>query len=258
MSSFKQLNKADVTTVPYAANKQWNFTYDLTDITGSIEFGNNEYFKIFSGLYTTGTFHPLEEPPYNDQYKRLIYDSINHMFYQAYSNDLLDTGSLMFNVNTYQSASQQRPTASYFDYNINPLLIKNFPTGAGAEIKVISINQDTFGSKVLPHSFYLSGDNFSVKIKDDGNGNLFDVAGAEDGYVLPSWVDIDYFYDPTSNGISHVGNIFYAHGLIVITNPNYQNIFGDGTSGGLTSYLLQEDESLLLDESSDPLILETP
>ena len=105
----------------------------------------------------------------------------------------------MFNANTYQFATEQRPTGSYFNYNINPLLIKNFPTGSGAKIRVLSIDQDIYGSKVLPNSFKLSSSAYNII--DDGYGNLYDT------------------------GSIHIGNVFYAHGLAVITDPNYQDIF---------------------------------
>ena len=194
MSSFKQLSKADVTSVSYAANKQWNLSYSCPSIS-------NGYFNIYNGTFITGTFSPNNfstDPLTNGQYERLVYDSINHLFYQKFSGSL-DTSSLMFNANTYQFATEQRPTGSYFNYNINPLLIKNFPTGSGAKIRVLSIDQDIYGSKVLPNSFKLSSSAYNII--DDGYGNLYDT------------------------GSIHIGNVFYAHGLAVITDPNYQDIF---------------------------------
>jgi hypothetical protein len=246
MSSYKQLNKADVTTVPYAANKQWIFNFD-DSVPGSTY---NEYYQIFKGTNLNGLFSPLESS-YNNQYERLIYSTINHMFYQSYSGSLLDTGSLMFDETTYVSASQQRPTSSYFDYNTNYLLIKNFPTGSGAEITVLNISQDVYGSKVLPHSFKIASSP-SIKIIDDGYGNLFDVGGAEDDYVLPAWPTINYFDDLTpGEGIYHVGNIFYAHGIVVITNPDYQDLFGSNTG-----VLLQESGFSLLTEDLNNIEIE--
>lgn len=194
MSSFKQLSKADVTSVSYAANKQWNLPYSCPSIS-------NGYFNIYNGTFITGTFSPNNfstDPLTNGQYERLVYDSINHLFYQKFSGSL-DTSSLMFNANTYQFATEQRPTGSYFNYNINPLLIKNFPTGSGAKIRVLAIDQDIYGSKVLPNSFKLSSSAYNII--DDGYGNLY------------------------NTGSVHIGNIFYAHGLAVITDPNYQDIF---------------------------------
>ena len=194
MSSFKQLSKADVTSVSYAANKQWTLPFSCPSLS-------NGYFNIYKGTFITGTFalnNYSTDPVTNGQYERLVYDSINHLFYQKFSGSL-DTGSLMFNVTTYEFASQQHPTGAYFDYNTNPLLIKNFPTGANAGIRVLSIDQDIYGSKVLPNSFVLSSS--AYYITDDGYGNLF------------------------GSGSAHVGNIFYAHGLAIITNPDYQNMF---------------------------------
>ena len=265
MSSYKKLSKADVTNVPYAANKQWNLSYSCPSVS-------NGYFNIYKGTYITGTFalnNYATDPFTNDQYERLVYSSINHLFYQSYSGSKLNTGSLMFNVDTYTSASQQRPTGSYFDYNINPLLIKTFPTGAGAGIRVLSINQDIYGSKILPNSFRLSSSVYDIK--DDGNGNLkntIDCANytatklstflsqdtvyytdcigvtqsfvvenpsstypqsvtffARSGSITYNNTQVELIENYNSNNDNHIGNVFYAHGLAVITNPDYQNMF---------------------------------
>ena len=220
MSVFKKLSKADVTTVLYTANKQWDLPY--------VCFSDNPYFNIYKGTYITGTFVSEDasvDPVTNGEYERLIYDSMNHMFYQAYNGRVLDTGSLMFNVNTYESASQQRPTQSYFDYNVNPRLVKNFPTGSGAGIRLLSIEQDIYGSKVLPYSFKLTSSVYFIV--DDGNGNLYDVSkNLSSGYISGSYFNAEsYFltYDPAWN--THIGNIFYAHGLAIITEPDYQLMF---------------------------------
>mgnify|MGYP003333089000 CR=1 FL=1 len=212
MSSFKKLNKADVTSISYAANKRWTLSYTSAPNDDYIVYyvGRNEPFNI-NGSTTT-----------NSQYQSLIYNQINHLFYQSYTNSL-DTGSLMFNINTYESASQQRPTASYFNYNTNPLLIKNFPTGANDQIEVININQNIYGSKILPNNFRISQ---SIGlIIDDGNGNLYNVSNVSSNYISASYVNNSYFFSTLGNeGLVHIGNIFYAHGIIVLTNSNYFNI----------------------------------
>jgi hypothetical protein len=209
MSSFKKLNKADITSVSYAANKRWTLSYTSTpnDSYATYYIGKNEPFS------TSGTST-------NNQYQSLVYSQINHLFYQSYTSSL-DTGSIMFNVDTYQSASQQRPTASYFNYNINPALIKQYPTGSSEYIGVISINQDIYGSKILPTSFNITSS--TKRIIDDGNGNLYDVAGYVNGYISASYISASYFNSGSGGGINFVGNIFYAHGLIVLTNQSYYN-----------------------------------
>ena len=192
MSSFKQLSKSDVTHVSYAANKQWNLTYPLG-------YPNNDsYVTIYKGTNVSGTFDHTMDPITEGQYERLIYDQIDHLFYHSFSGSFLNTSSLA-NSFLYESASQQYATSSYFIYDENPNLIKNFPTGADAGIRVLNVNQDIYGEKLLPYNFRLSAS--AYYITDDGNGNLFDV------------------------GNIHVGNIFYPQGLAIITNQAYQNIF---------------------------------
>ena len=193
MSAFKKLSKSDVTVVPYAANKQWNII-QCSYPTSS------EYFTLYKGTNVTGSFNPDTDPITNDQYERLVYNQINHLFYQTYSASL-NTSSLMFTLDNYESASQQRPTSSYFIYNDNANQIKSFPTGAMNSIKVVSINQDIYGNKVLPNTFVLTSS--AYRITDDGFGNLYNY------------------------GITHIGNIFYAHGLAIITNQASQSIFPD-------------------------------
>jgi hypothetical protein len=222
MSSFKRLNKADVTTTQYAANKRWVFNYNTIPNDTSIVYyqGKNEPFAK-NGSTTT-----------NGEYQSLIFASMNHMFYQSYSGSLLNTGSLMFNVDTYASASQNRPTASYFDYNINPLLTQNFPTASNSTIGVINVNHNIFGTKILPYSFNISSS--QAYIIDDGNGNLYGLLGAGwDDYILTNYISASYFLTGSnSSSISHVGNIFYAHGIAILTNQSglYQNIFSSPSS----------------------------
>ena len=113
MASFKRLKRSDVISVPYVANKNWVFDY--------CPYPKDQYIKLYKGTNVTGSFSTKYDPVTEGQYERLIYSQINHLFYQSFSGSLLNTGSLMFNVETYQSASQNRPSASYFNYNINPL-----------------------------------------------------------------------------------------------------------------------------------------
>ena len=147
MSSFKKLSRADVTVVPYHANKQWQLGYCPYPTS-------SEYLTIYKGTNFTGSF-TLEEDITEGEYERLVYDEINQLFYQSYTASL-DTSSLMFSVENYESATQQRPTSSYFIYNDNANLIQNFPTGAMEGIRVLSVNQGLYGNKVLPNTFVIS------------------------------------------------------------------------------------------------------
>lgn len=195
MSSFKKLSRSDVSVVPYYANKQWTLSYSCYPTS-------SEYLTIFKGTNLTNSFSSGSDPINEGQYERLIYTQINHMFYQTYTSSL-DTSSLMNSI-YYESASSQRPTSSYFIYNDKDNLIKSFPTGANEGIRVIAVNQPIYGNKILPNSFVLSSS--AYYITDDGFGNLF-------------------------NSSTHVGNVFYAHGLAIITNQDYQLMFPTSSVG---------------------------
>jgi hypothetical protein len=192
MSSFKKLSKSDVTVVPYSANKQWTLPYCPYPTS-------SDYLTIYKGTNFTGSFS-LDEDVTEGQYERLVYSQINQLFYQDYTASL-DTSSLMFTIDNYESASQQRPTSSYFIYNDNKNLVTSFPTGAMEGIRILAINQDIYGNKVLPNHFILSSSAYYVT--DDGFGNLYDTKATK----------------------THIGNLFYAHGLGIITNQDYQLMF---------------------------------
>jgi hypothetical protein len=191
MSSFKQLSKSDVTHVPYAANKQWTLPYASYP-------QNDGYVTIYKGTNLTSSFNSIMDPVTEGQYEGLVYDSINHLFYHAFSGSLLNTSSLAMSP-LYVSASQQYATSSYFIYDENPKFRNYFPTGANEGIRVLAINQSVYGNKVLPYNFILSSSVYYLT--DDGNGNIYD-------------------YNTT-----FVGNIFYPQGLAIITNQDYQNMF---------------------------------
>ncbi len=223
MSSFKKLSKSDVTVVSNHANKQWILDYCPYPTS-------SEYLTIYKGTNVTGSFSLDGDPQTGYTYERLIYDQINHLFYQDYTASL-DTSSLMFTLNNYESASQQRPTSSYFIYNNSDNLIQTFPTGFdnSGSIRVIAINQDIYGNKVLPNHFILSSSAYYVV--DDGFGNLYNLSASSAGaYISGGYFNPDeYFVSLDINATdvikTHVGNIYYAHGLGIITNPDYQTMF---------------------------------
>ncbi len=196
MSSFKKLSKSDVIVVPYVANKEWSFpSASVTQENGLV---------VYEGIKLTSSFDLATEPTTSfGEYQRLVFDSVNQLFYQSYYGETISTQSLVTSLN-YISASGIRPTSSYFIYNENPDFISNLPTGSGDTIQVLSINQTIFGSKIMPNTFHIVASNpsFSYDIRDDGKGNI-------------------YMQDV------HVGNIFYAHGLVVVTNPLYQEVFNN-------------------------------
>jgi hypothetical protein len=240
MSSFKKLIKSDVSVVPYEANKQWTLA--------SASFSN--YLKIYEGSNITGTFNTSTDPTTTDgQYERLIYSQINHLYYQSYTGSL-NTSSLANSI-YYESASQQRPTASYFVFNDKSELIKNFPTGANETIQVISVNQNVYGNKILPFTFIISS---SVAFAaDDGFGNLIALQGSAELYINNGYFNAaGYFADNIVNANSYIGNIFYAQGTVIITSQASQGIIASGCQISFKNeYTIYENEVRCLVKESD-------
>jgi hypothetical protein len=216
MSSFKKLNKSDVTVVPYAANKQWTFN----------QSNYSTYSTVYKGTNVTGSFDVIHDPITAGVYERLIYNEVNQLFYQTYTASL-NTSSLASSL-YYESASQQRPTGSYFMYNDSDILVQSYPSSSNSNIRVLAVNQSVYGNKILPNTFRLT--TVDHNILDDGYGNLYDTLFTN----------------------SHAGNIYYAHGLIVITDPNYQLVFNDlFTVSFKNEYIVQENEVRCLVKESD-------
>jgi hypothetical protein len=229
MSSFKKLKSSDVSLISYTANKQWNLP------------SGSSYINVYKGTNLTSSFNPIIDPIYNDEYERLIYNQINHLYYQSYSGSLLNTSSLA-NSLYYESASEQRPTKSYFNYNEDAALIKTFPSSSEENILVFSINQSIFGSQILPYNFLISSSEYLIA--DDGRGNIYDINPSFelDNYVLEYYVDNNYFTDIIPDSV-HIGNIFYSQGLAIITNQNYQSMFtASYTASFKNEHIIYENE----------------
>ena len=105
---------------------------------------------------------------------------------------------------------------------------------------VISIPQQLFGEIVKPESIRITDDSTDVTIilQDDGRGNLYDVAySASFASKTPN---------VNTNSGSVVGNIFYEHGIVVITDTgSYSNV---GIATGSNGFNLQFDSTVTIYE----------
>jgi len=122
------------------------------------------------------------------------YRLIKQLYYQqAISGSM---GSASF----FEPAWQSTAASGTFD-DTNMV----FPTGSGDSIAIVAIPSIQFGEQVSRNSFQIksTGAGTPYTLVDDGNGNLVDRA----------------------NSSVHVGNLFYAQGIAVITNSDYIQIF---------------------------------
>jgi hypothetical protein len=119
----------------------------------------------------------------------LNYALVKQLYYQEYL-----TGSLLSSSSFWNPSNQSTAASGTFDDDY-----RYFPTSSSAEITVIGIPRTVFGEQIARKSFIITGSTFTLI--DDGNGNVID----------------------SKNSNSHVGNILYSQGVVVITNQDYQN-----------------------------------
>lgn len=114
------------------------------------------------------------------------YSLVKQLYYQEYL-----TGSLLQSSSAWNSSPQSTAADGTLDNDY-----RYFPNFSNANLTILAIPRTSFGENISRGSLSIVGTNYSLY--DDGNGNVL-------------------------SGSTHVGNILYSQGVIVITNPDYQN-----------------------------------
>ena len=151
------------------------------------------------------------------------YRSVRHLFYSNYL-----TGSTLTTTSSYENYLQSTAASGTFETDI-----RYFPTESSAGINVLSIPRNVYGERIAPHGFYVSSS--AYYLIDDGNGNIYDIGTAIPNYFQNSWYTNPTLFQNEINTGIHVGNILYAQGLVIITNPNYQFILYTTTTTTTTT-----------------------
>ena len=235
--AYKKLKPSDFSSTPYVANKLYDIPSSSYDDLGV---------KIYVGEYVP--IQNLDFDPVNDNkdidgnYRRLIFDSVVHLYYSNYVTE--SSAQIPYPTNTnqfwhsssYDNYSQTTLASGSFDATIRKLpyftsSFSNYDTSGSsiydlttyfaennAKIRVVTIPQNIFGNGVQPHTFELSGSGYIIR--DDGLGNLFDYSDFEDDYSSAKYSDPEATYYNSGSKV-YVGNIFYSHGVAVISNEDY-------------------------------------
>jgi len=214
MSAYKQFLASDITITPFEVNKSFNFigVTALTDSNVSIDrfLGKN----LQSNPFISGSNPTTGQISTQDQ--ELIYNSVKELYYSNHLSssygDSVNTASLVPGKDVEGNVLLGTTPSSgrYFEYpqsNIN--YKKYFPTGSNSVVGVLSIPSRLFGDYIQPNSFNWIAE--SGSIYDDGEGNL----------ILSSSGEI-------------CGNIFYYHGIAVLTSDSVTtdtDVYGTGTYG---------------------------
>ena len=216
------LKTSDVVTTPIKL--KYSSSYD----SGSIgQYG----IRVYTGV--NEPFGP--EIGYTEE--AMTYQSVKHLYYSNYLSGSFPTSASYYD-NWLQSTSALGTTEADQRY---------FPTGSYELVQVISFPREVFGEKISRYSFRLQSSTYLLA--DDGNGNVWDLSTAP-GYLLSLYFESpDQYFEIVQEYATKVGNILYAQGIVVITNQDYVNIFGN------IEYLLQEDGTYLLQEDSSKIKL---
>ena len=217
MGAYKQFTNSDVISVPFTVVKGFNFTgSSMTGSSIEIDFyaGSNYGTTLFDSASeaTTGLISKYHQRSiYNSA--RLLYYSNNTPYYgtlsgsiniyDSYYNPYLDSPILEYTGSTSSSFGRfyNYPTTDLYQPKY---ISETIGSGATQQLGIISIPNSLYGNYIVPKSFKMTFYSFDEStmdtIIDDGEGNIT--------------------YNTTGDV---VGNIFYSHGIIALTDDFLHN-----------------------------------
>ena len=207
MGAYKQFLASDIIITPFEVSK--GFFYKGNELTGS-DVGID---RFLGTNLTSSLFNPSTSPTtgqVSTQYQTLVYSSIRELYYSNYLSSSYGDNANIASIfpgslpNGDVLVGTTYSDGRYYNYNQSTLTFeKFFPTGSGSQIAVMSVPSKLYGNYIQPTSFTWSCPSGSVY--DDGEGNL----------ILSSSGEI-------------CGQIFYPHGLAIITSDSNPGLDGYG------------------------------
>lgn len=204
MSAWKQFTTKDVTITPFTADKGFTFTgYAITgsDVGINIYAGRdlpyNSPANIQSGFEYSSSINS-------------IYNSAKQLYYSNYltssRGDFVATASVIPGVTRADDRYAGPVNSPLYDNYLQSSLLQERSLPTGSFITTLSIPTKLYGEKIVPGTFEFttSTGGAPFQLKDDGEGNI--ISGSTDVVV---------------------GQIFYSHGTVVLTDTNRAlNIIG--------------------------------
>jgi len=275
----KRIPKSDISVRPFKAYKQWAFDNESTEIT-VLEAVSGDYTSTDSNILTSGS---LSGSSYN---KHSLYGQLRAQFYNGHEdNPFIRIGNKS---NRYTSAITA--TERYLSGSAKVISIPNIYVGEGIKKKSLTLYENNIGFIDDGNgNIFDSRDEVYISLIDNGEGNpagtmLFtDIVGNQYSAIINS-----YFFDVESNEIFltinsvnysalvdsfdletgnmvvnnftflpedasgiKIGNVFYNHGLIVVTRKPDTRLVKPWDLTFKSTETIYEHEYLLIVNESD-------
>tara|TARA_R110000765_G_scaffold420630_1_gene525802 strand:+ start:242 stop:1216 length:975 start_codon:yes stop_codon:yes gene_type:complete len=211
---FKPLDPTDINITPFKVYKEFTLT--------EVDSGSGLYsFRAISSSARNFIKNTAAKKVYFSAsfYEIPSWHMINQMYYRDTSNPFNNFGQ---NDDTQYRLLQ--PSAS-----------------------VISVPQQLYGERIKPKSIELKDDSTAttVTVVDDGHGNLYDSAYSSSFAAFASGGFLDA--DITKSTGSFVGNAFYEHGVLAVTNTGSRYV-DIGSSTGTDGFSLKYNAQVTINE----------
>lgn len=245
MGAFKKLNKQDYFVTSYSAKKSW--------IASGSDYGNLGIQNLV-GLSGSGAYIPNDGDIQKGQYRRLVFNSIHHLYYSLFnkSGEIVTTGSfenyLPSSLIPTLSRTQETRFAVFslprdiVGTHIEPKSVYIIPDAAGdtdnyvlngyasedgKNLYIEDINNLYGATFPLTDFDYIENESKYVQETDPLPGEYLDIEGP-DQYSTPILDDGEgNLYLEGAHPKRYVGNVVYSHGLIIITEDIIANYFNN-------------------------------
>ncbi len=211
---FKPLDPTDINITPFKVYKEFTLT--------EVDSGSGLYsFRAISSSARNFIKNTAAKKVYFSAsfYEIPSWHMINQMYYRDTSNPYNNFGQ-----NDDKQYRLLQPSAS-----------------------VISVPQQLYGERIKPKSIELKDDSTAttVTVVDDGHGNLYDSAYSSSFAAFASGGFLDA--DITKSTGSFVGNAFYEHGVLAVTNTGSRYV-DIGSSTGTDGFRLKYKAQVTINE----------
>jgi len=209
MGAYKQFTTNEVVITPFDVHKGFSFTGNQT--TGSdigVEFYNGvKPVSLNSPSTSSGIMFTSSTAGVYYSVKQLYYSN----FLSSSTGDSLPTVSRVPGVSSEDDRHYGLVEAPRYDNYLQSSLTQSryFPSASNSSISLISIPAKLYGENIVPQTFsftYTSSTGVKSDVIDDGEGNL--ITGSE-----------------------VIGQIFYPHGLAIITSGSLNSVCEEITTG---------------------------